>query len=323
MDANEAHESALKRIGISLASFFHPFWYIPGLGDWWPRMWVRWVVKTALGQIGYRFLQALPCRGMSGLFQPVPCEKVKYIEPAWRGIKGEGHGSFWAATKARLRRDPVGPWLEDWMFFPCPSACEKGWKELGGLKYRTWHLPAHWEDLPVIPVVHEPGPGLLEISPGLWMTPEEILALEGPLDGLVLDTWHLRRVLRDDELAKAGCYPNCQKHGELVARSGGSLGWWKESLPILLPQTRVIHVQPRRDDGGEELRKFIRSEPTELGQMIARARLHGYNGDWVVEASAASLGVIRCTPGKIRETMIGMYGALLDHLTAPIGQFED
>lgn len=330
---DEAHMNAHKRIGISLASFFHPFWYIPGLGEWWPRMWTRWSVKTAR-EAGYGFLQALPCRG-SEVLMPGGSLPVKYLEPAWRGGDGEGHGSLWQVLCRR--KDPTGPRIEDWLFFENPRKLRKSWeRQTDRVREAAVILHDHYEFVVharIVEVSHGVSHGgfpemhkrLLEVSPGLWLTPEQILELDRPApDGLVLDTWHLRRKPRDDEEYRRayqmfGIEPGEAQVTYVPCSFQNPLGWWKESLPILLPHTKLIHVQPRRDDGGEELRKFIRSEPTELGSIIARARLHGYEGDFVVEASLGAFG----TPGKIREMVTGMHGAVLDLITAPLGQFED
>lgn len=357
MDVKEARMNARKRIGISIASLFHIGWLFC------PKMWTRWAVKTAR-EAGYAFLQALPCRG-SEVLMPGGSLPIKYLEPAWRGVDGEGHGSFWQVL--HRHKDPTGPRIEDWLFFPKATGCKEGWKHLllMGAGYHVegliFHSPEEIENamgellevtqammatleylrqqrgeekIPRDKVELAAGPAatprLIEVSPGLWKTAEEIR--DGGAcrysDGLVLDTWHLRRLPRVDEIFGDTYYRVAHLEDDDTDPRGykgvpdanqSCLGWWKESLPKLLPQTRVIHVQPRRDDKGEELRKFIRSEPTELGQMIARARLHGYEGDYVVEASLGPFG----TPGKIREMITGMHGAVLDHLTAPLGQLED
>lgn len=216
-------------IGVNLASYL-PFAAV-----------LPQAAEKAAREGGYKFLQALPFRYMEGVGKIVP---ISYLEHGWNPATSLGQ-----VVRGVFTNDPLAPKLIDWAFFQNRDECERTYQHL---------LQTHRPRI----IAHEFGEetDLVEVHPGLWMSPERIVEeveKRGLHRPLVIDLWHARRPPRQDNLVK-------KPQG---IPSVSLLGAWQTSLPKLLPHTCVIHVSPRRD--GEELEACLRGKPTELGDMLS------------------------------------------------------
>lgn len=265
-------------LGISLAS------YLP-----WSAYFPDWAIKWAR-QAGYYFLGALPFHKTADLKSNIP---VAYLERAWN------EGDFWKMIQGMISDDANTPKIHDCLFFPNAKHSEEIFQKL------------LWKFSPQV-IVHtfrdfeaSQRTTLLEVSPGMWLAPEQIrekmerknsqLGKEKPL---VLDFFHLRRAPRKDELINKPV--GIKSHSSL-------LGNWKNSLEILLPQTSLIHLSPLRGGIICELENFLDAMDTEFEEMIIFALERGYQGPMMVEAS---IGLEGLHPLVLKETMSYLYQRL-------------
>lgn len=231
--------------------------YLPWAA-YWPITVSYWARKD-----GFNFLQALPFRGTATCFSWEFVLPIKFLEDAWNPT------TIWSLIKKLQRKENQVPTLYDLLFFPNPEMS------------RTLFLKLQ-ESRPQIIVhsVNEWGKNtLLEISPKINMGPKGVasLAISRKDPSLVVDTYHLRR----------------NAH---LGEKGMKLGQWEKSLPELLPQTALIHVQPHRENG--ELERILKGEETELRDMLRAIRDYGYKGPFLVEATLGIRGI--CIPALRR-----------------------
>ena len=225
-------------IGVSLAS------YLP-----WTAVNAMSVARGAR-QAGYTFIQVLPFRSVTVHLRHML--EPRYVEEAWN------------PAYTHRGADPKTPiLLHDRLFFPSRQRCTE-------LFTAFRRLGARWitHDLTDF---HTTRDALLEVHPGLWLTPEEI-ARQCGAPRLVLDLYHLRRPPRTDELAH---------RPQRISAERSLLGDWRAALPVLLPLTRVIHVSPHRRDP-TECTCFLEGRATEFEAMLIRCRGE-FAGDYVVE----------------------------------------
>jgi hypothetical protein len=236
-------------IGINFISLF-PWCLLPGFA--------AYLAKIS----GYDFLQILPIRGIGAKFKPkLP---IKYAEGPWND------GSVISFIKGVITKDPLAPQLIDVIMFPEKSLALNIFKKLRNRKR-------------IKTIVHSLDIGedqLLEVSPGLWLTPEDIIKKINHRKILVLDLYHLRRHPRPDELVGKP---------EHIKKETSLLGCWKESLQILLPFAKLIHVSPSRDYN--ELDNFLSRRNSELEEMLKFIRDNNYKGDFVVETTLKFKGL--------------------------------
>lgn len=250
------------RIGINIAS------YLP-----WAVLNLRRVIRAA-EEAGYDFLQILPLKsylpllGQQGM-KPLQFDTslpVRYLEDVWNSAE-----SFAEVVAGKMSRDPTSPTLLDYIVFP---KREKADQLYDFLNERADPVSG------VRPtrIAHEFGDeeALVEVHPGLWMTPTRIVdeVLEegrGPI--LVPDLWHLRHPAAPSYIA----------HRPLGITQDSLLGRWDESLPVLLPHSAAVHVSPSRAE--PELEQCVNGRPTELVRMMECVKASGFRGDFVVEAT--------------------------------------
>lgn len=261
----------MVRIGINIVSLMH-------LGGQWAKFpgcfFARptKLIEMAL-DLGYDGVQALPIRGLTG-----EEEGIILSENVWNSVP-----SFWHAFRHKPGESGAPSNITDWVVSPPPQIYHQVSERLERrgipkIVHRFDDNPAH----------------LVEVHPGLDMTPDQIVEqCKGTGQGLVLDTWHLRRKPERHELAHR------PKGWDEEMES--LLGDWKEAISLLLPQTRVVHVSPRRDDNGEELRRFLDNKSTVIGIMLHHIRNRGFDGDYVVEAHPGFLASLN--PWKLRRIM--------------------
>lgn len=262
-----------NEIGISLASGLPWSAYFPN----------NFLRKVK--EMGYKFVGILPFRLAGQLDTTIV--PIRYIEKAWND------GCIWSYIHGKITGCLQSSGLHDVAFFASTNESEKLFRIL---KKQTRaqgvvHEYANLFDNP---------DNLLEISPGLWADPtgivKEIVVTSGFRQPFVIDTYHLRRKPRDDERAKV-----------LNLDGISRLGDWKESLPLFLPHTSLIHVSPNRDN--DELQSFISGEKTELEEMLRLILAGGYKGPMMVEAT---LGLGGFNYYKLLETL----DSFLRHLKA-------
>lgn len=274
------------RIGINIAS------YLP-LAVWFPGMAVRAAKKA-----GYEFLQVLPLRGMtlcgrSRVTSIIGDMPVDYVEDTWNTAQ-----SLMQVLIDKARQTANAPTLLDYAIFPTGKNADRVLGELLGL----YGLPGEKPRF----IDHSFGSGktlarildglfngelwkkvyiqseLVEVHPGLWLTLDEIFEkVRGGISDqpLVLDLWHLRHEATPGWLASRPAH----------ITAGSLLGRWQDSLPRLLPYSRVIHVSPSRER--PELEACLRGESTELGEMIDCIRQSGWDGDLIIEATLGLKGI--------------------------------
>ncbi len=104
---------------------------------------------------------------------------------------------------------------------------------------------------------------LIEPGPGMQKNIDEILtALHGQKQ-LVLDLFHIREI-----------------------------GSWISAISKLAPYAQLIHFQPLRQSN--ELECFLRSENTEVENMLKTMMSYGFDGNIVVEATVGIKGINPC-----------------------------
>ena len=179
-------------------------------------------------EIGYSGVQAIPIRGLTGE-EP----NIGLFEDAWYTRRWRTH--------------------IDWVLFPKISECNR---ITGVLRNRQ------------IPQIHhsfERDNKLVEVSLALDMTAEEIVAqCEATVCVLVLDTSHIRRSHRPDEIV---ANPNLQGK---PSPFGVNVTEWKRVIKTLAPYIAVIHVNPG-DDPVENEAFTASTNPflTITGQLLA------------------------------------------------------
>ncbi|MCK4781663.1 hypothetical protein KAS79_01915 [Candidatus Parcubacteria bacterium] len=238
---NGKSEDKNVKIGVSLAS------YLPW-SAYWPETTARWAEED-----GFCFLGVLPFREIKRLSRPeLP---VLFAEKAWNPVDSLIPIIFKKPTK----EEKLVPQLWDWLFFPgiAKAECLFHWILS---QYQATIVCHSFKDL---------SEGrLLEVSPGLGMTPEEIVeTAQKYRKSLVIDLCHLREKFWISENGK----------------KKSLLGHWQKSLPLLLPYTSLIHVQPYMKDN--EAEKILRGEENEIKNMLDIIDDIGYSGPYLVEAT--------------------------------------
>jgi hypothetical protein len=130
-------------------------------------------------ELGFDFVQALPVRGAK--CEDAVSPLVRYYEDAWNP------GTL---KDFLLRQSKAGgaPRLHDILLFPSPSECKA--------------ISACWEGRGVKKIGHDFKSRLVEVSPGLNMGANDIFwQCRSHGNSLVIDTSHLQREARSDEIA--------------------------------------------------------------------------------------------------------------------------
>lgn len=177
------------------------------------------------------------------------------FEDAWRPVNA------WKLFAGRLRKDLEAPYGRDLILFPGTRACRSQLEILQSLNPMPFQ---------VVHEINDHGNGrLLEVNPGLFMSPEKILDAWPEPELLAIDLYHLRRGLRNDEVAKAT---------RLGQSPVNRLGHWKDSLSVFLESKRagLFHVTPSRDHDMElgkrapssEFEDMLAGRKTELDDMM-------------------------------------------------------
>ncbi len=198
---------------------------------------VKWAAKIAKAA-GYVGLQGLPTRGIPDHTAQQYVREVNAILPI------------------RLFEDVWNPSTEGWGFL------DKLFFEDGISAAARYVALEQLMKQGALEIVHEFRRGaLVEIHPGLWITPQE--AYERAKDNeaeVVWDTYHVRRkiIFGPQKLNQ----PDGIREGDIIE----SWANWQDYLPLIVQYIRVVHVQPMRNT--DELDRFIMGESTELEEML-------------------------------------------------------
>lgn len=164
--------------------------------------------------MGYNGVQMFPVHGVTGKEAA-----VLMFEDAWNAVP-----SLWHALRHRTGAGGAPSCINDWVVSPPPSGCRK--------------IVSSFRERGITQVVHnfDGVPNhLVEVNPSLDMTPEQIVN-ECMKTGqrLVLDTEHLYRGYRDDEVSVK---PE-------RAHQPSLLGEPRYAAAILSPWVSAIHLKP-------------------------------------------------------------------------------
>lgn len=210
----------------------------------------QWAVNAAR-RIGCDFVQCLPLRGVKCV-QYWSCP-AGLIEGAWNTA------SFTEALNNTARKDAAAATFYDWLFFGPGRLVSRS----QDIVYATAGLNA----FPYRDVVHDGSNPrtFLEVNAGQFKTVESIRRGMAPGQGLCLDTNHLGKDPRSDQLAKLAKRLNRSLESVIRDYSGSLLGPWRESIPALLEGFDgpvIVHAAPDRDNG--EYERILAGERTEF-----------------------------------------------------------
>lgn len=187
---------------------------------------------------GYDFLQILPLRGVSGMDDWHL--SVRYVEGAWNPVH-----SLWQALRHQNGAEDMPSNWRDWLAFPTPEKCAVSTTTM--LILHGHCFIAHSFDNNKIVELIGKERILIELCPELEMSPEVIAEKcrqEGW--GLVLDAEHLARPWRDFDPRKNQPHPFLDFEGGIF-----------ETIGMLAPYIRVVHVKWLTDDEREDVDKEI------------------------------------------------------------------
>lgn len=202
-------------------------------------------------EAGYDGVQVIPLRGMDGEEQ-----NIAFFEEAWNPV-----WSFPQALRHLPGRSGAPSQREDWVVSPNPTECSRIEDRLRLRGIREIHHG-----------FSTPGAKLVEVSPALSMTASQIARnCDGFGIRLVMDTWHLRRGYRSDEIYL----------GPIRANRPSPLGEteedWFRTIDTLVPHVAMVHVNPGKDTG--ETEKFLTYPPAAsitgrlLRHLLARVKV--------------------------------------------------
>lgn len=192
------------------------------------------LIEDALN-IGFGGVQAVPTRGMTGYEA-----NILLYEDAWNPVD-----SLLQAIRHIPGAAGKPSSIIDWVVSPNPDTCRRIQDRLS---YRGIPIISHQLRNELYTLWK---PGLLEIHPGLDLTAEEILAFcKSSLNTrLVLDTYHLRRGFRSDEV-----FEKPERNGR-TSPLGKFEIHWARTIRTLAPYTSIIHLNP--GDDPTEMEAFL------------------------------------------------------------------
>lgn len=190
--------------------------------------------------IGYDGVQAIPLWDMTGQE-----EGIILSQGPWNAVP-----SPWAALRHEKGSLGVESQIQDWIVSPPIETCNRIVDALIGRSIpRIYH---DFED------EIRTSKSYIEVHPGLRLSPKEIFEQYQERGMKVaLDLWHLRRDHRDDEIARWSELENKPSCLGIAPEE------WLETIDILAPLIKVIHVQP-----SEELERFATDPRGTLTEML-------------------------------------------------------
>lgn len=233
-------------------------------------------------ELGFDFVQALPVRGTKCEDAANPI--VRYYEDAWNP----------GTLKDFLLRRPraeAPPRLHDILLFPSPSECKA--------------ISKCWEGRGVKKIGHDFKSRLVEVSPSLNMGANNIFwQCRSHGNSLVIDTSHLQREARSDEIAGD---PDLAAHPPLFLKNLeqrlAALEMWRPYL------AEVMHFNVNANEylgGGEQNAvRILRHWLVQTKTMKERFIVLEYRPEHLFSANA-TLALARAMRDKTGEIMTGL-----------------
>lgn len=237
-------------------------------------------ITTRLKQEGFDFVSLLPMRNTD---RPSALP-VWFLERAWNPTPRAGIGGLLDVLQGGMRHDPQAPHLQDWIAFPDADTAqklfEKQMAQYGGQAHIVKHRldDSYFSHNVRLRSLLEVNPGMTESRDGsvapltldrlvehLERARESLATGQPPefdgwnrdqLSGVVFDTNHTRRSIREDEV------PRISRPGMPTREN---LGGYKRVLEALAPHIRLIDFQGLNP---EELRATLSNQSTVLADMI-------------------------------------------------------
>lgn len=235
--------------------------YLPW-SAFYPRKAAEWAEED-----GFSFLGGLPLRGMRKCNLDALALPIRYLGEAWNPA------SFWEVMRKRPTEKGLAPKWWDWLFFPNPEKSSQIFKK----------------------ILDSRNPLLVANSFEEWIKWRDDLGVRG--------LWEISGELRIDPKEQAFWM---QKQGVDIAldlchiRENPMLRKWQETIPLLLPHTELIHVQPFPQLPPNELTAIMRGEKTELEDMLQLIQSLKYKGLFLIEANIGKKGIF---PWKLRRAL--------------------
>ena len=287
-EATEMKEEGENEIGMNIASFLPQAVFAGHLEG----------VSLKLKEQGYQFLSAIPLRSLrnpSGVDFHLP---IWYVERAWNPTEFEGLEGLLEVIASR--EDPQATQLQDWIASPSRVVSNNVYEQL----LRMHSHPKTKRPTVIVHDFYHARYGkfsvntIIEIHPGIMGILEEVEVgspeliaeriqeqqQEYPnIEGVDLDTKHMRRGLRPDESARLSL------PGQPVRET---LGAWERTLEVLYKHTRLVDFQA---SDNKELYNTLDGRATELNDIMNAFLSYGYRGPIRVEFS---LGLPGLLPGN-------------------------
>ena len=304
---NKDESAHTPEIGFNLASAL-PRVIIPGQVE---------ALTERLSEDGYEFASALPLRNIVDEKGDIKgCRlPIWYLEDAWNPTQSAGIAGLMEVVRGIATKDPLAPQIHDFIAFPDK---EKADDELKRMVERL-----ELEGNPPTVVVHHlsgieefkwgSGPTIdtiLEINPGMLANQGEILTVDALLEelsypassrvsGVDLDTRHIRRNLRPDEVAKTVSLPGTPTRT--------SLGAWENTIQQFVAHTSLVDFQ---GTSPEEVFQTVAGKNTELNQIVRYVKDTGYKGPIRVEFNLGLANQIK--PGIVEDVAKDVYEYLAE-----------
>lgn len=202
------------------------------------------LIEDAL-KIGYAGVQALPIRGLTG-----EEDRILLYEDAWNAVPSLLHG-----LRHKTGASGMPSCINDWVVSPHPEHCREVSERL--------------EKRVIIKVSHQFDfckRHLVEVHPGLDMTPEQIVArCEKTGQRLVLDNEHLFRPYTASEIAakpeRAGKASPLVIGTSLEVSDGINIDQYNGIVETLWPYVEAIHFHPEDERFPYHILSILRRKP--------------------------------------------------------------
>ena len=246
--------------------------------------------SARLRDCGYNSLCLLPLRGLVCPDEIQLSLPVHFIERAWNPTEASGLSGLIEVINGMRTGNPKAPKIHDFIAFPNKFDSGAAFYEMA-YAYRSGDKlsPTLTEVVHEFPGHPISGAGtvgadatILEINPGLNMSPQQILDRISVENSMIpnvdIDTSHIRRGLRTDEVARLG-----------GSAGFSNLGKWQDVIHMFSTQRRIGLVDFQAKDP-QELSETLNGGNTELDEMIDALLETGYKGPIRVEFN---MGLLR------------------------------
>jgi len=309
MTNGEVHVSS-PEIGFNLASDL-PRILIPGE--------VQKLTAT-LEETGYQFASALPLRSVvDGGGNVTGCKlPIWYLEDAWNPTRGAGLAGLMEVVRGVATKDPLAPQIHNFIAFPDKERADELFRNmiarlnlserpptvvvhhLNGLAEFKWGLATTGA---TVDTILELNPGMLDAQGELLSSDSLLETLAYPassiLAGVDLDTKHIRRGLRPDEIAKTVSRPS--------SPTKDALGAWQGTVQQFVSHTKLMDFQGMNP---QELFDTIAGRQTELAEVVLAVKEAGYRGPVRVEFNLGMANQIK--PGVVEDVAKDVHAYLAE-----------